>query len=118
MGINVYEQLRANIDLHAIPCHPSPEIIEIFKLIFTKEEATVALGLRFRTLTASDIAKNIGVEKYNVQNLLESIADKGMIFAKQTDNIWKYSLINRITIYENCGVRNQVYSFTDSVILR
>ena len=56
MSQDIYERLRKLIDTHALGCPPAPEIIAILKILFTDDEARVALGLGFRPFAVSEIA--------------------------------------------------------------
>ncbi|MFX0199097.1 MAG: 4Fe-4S ferredoxin, partial [Candidatus Hodarchaeota archaeon] len=62
MSEGVYEQLRELLDCHPAGCELTPEILEILKILFTEEEAKVALGLGFVPLAVEDVAKRAGVE--------------------------------------------------------
>jgi hypothetical protein len=48
MPESVHEKFREMLDIHPMGCPPAPEIIEILKILFTEDEARVALGLGFR----------------------------------------------------------------------
>jgi len=88
MPESVHEKLREMLDIHPMGCPPSPEIIEILKILFTKDEARVALGLGFRPFTVDEIAARAGVESETAGLHLESLADKGMVFARQKNDVW------------------------------
>jgi Pyruvate/2-oxoacid:ferredoxin oxidoreductase delta subunit len=110
MSVNVYEKLRELLDCHPFGCPPAPEIIEILKILFTQEEARVALGLGFRPFTLEQISKKSGVEQKEAKALLESLADKGLVFAREKNGEWGYALLNTINIFENPfrkGVRDE-----------
>ncbi len=53
MSENLYEQLRELLDTHPVGCPYAPEIIKILKILFTEEEARVALGLGFMPFNCS-----------------------------------------------------------------
>jgi hypothetical protein len=101
MPENVYEQLRELIDTHPVGFPPAPEIIEILKILFTEEEAEVALGLGFQAFGVDEIAYRTGVDSEKASQLLESMANKGLIFAREKDGAWGYALFNAIQIFEN-----------------
>jgi formate hydrogenlyase subunit 6/NADH:ubiquinone oxidoreductase subunit I len=110
MAINLYERLRALLDIHPFGCPPAPEIIEILKILFTEEEAMVALGLSFRPLTVQEIADRGGVNFQEAKKGLESLADKGLVFARQKDGVWGYALFDIVHLFENPfrkGIHNE-----------
>jgi electron transport complex protein RnfB len=94
MPESVYEKLREILDVHPMGCPPAPEIIEILKILFTEDEARVALGLGFRPFSVDEIAARAGVESEAAGLHLESLADKGMVFARQKNDVWGYALLN------------------------
>lgn len=83
MPENIYEKLREMLDVHPMGCPPAPEIIEILKILFTADEAAVALGLDFRPFSVDEIAARAGVDSQAAGLHLESLADKGMVFARR-----------------------------------
>jgi len=110
MAEEVYERLREMLDVHPVGCPPAPEIIEILKILFTEDEARVALGLGFRPFSVDEIATRAGVDVQTAGTHLESLADKGMVFARQKNGVWGYALLNLISILENPyrkGVRDE-----------
>jgi DNA-binding transcriptional ArsR family regulator len=92
MSRDIYERLRKLIDMHALGCPPAPEIIEILKILFTEDEARVALGLGFRPFAVSEIAGRAGVEAGEAGQHLESLANKGLVFAREKNGSWGYAL--------------------------
>jgi len=88
----VYEDLRKLLDRDPTGCPPAPEIYEILRILFTQEEASVALGLLFRPLPVSVVARRAGVEPETARALLERMAGKGIVFAKKKEGRWRYAL--------------------------
>jgi DNA-binding transcriptional ArsR family regulator len=101
MSRDIYERLRKLIDMHALGCPPAPEIIDILKILFTEDEARVALGLGFRPFAVSEIAGRAGVEAGEAGQHLESLANKGLVFAREKNGSWGYALLNVINFFEN-----------------
>jgi len=101
MSEDVYEKLRELLDRHPFGCPPAPEINKILKILFTEEEARVTLGLGFIPFTVEQIAKKSGVEPKEAKERLESLSDKGLVFAREKKGIWGYALLNTINIFEN-----------------
>ena len=110
MPENIYEKLREMLDVHPMGCPPAPEIIEILKILFTADEAAVALGLGLRPFSVDEIAARAGVDSQAAGLHLESLADKGMVFARRKNGVWGYALLNLTSIFENPyrkGVRDE-----------
>ena len=101
MSDNNYERLRELIDLHPLGCPPAPEIIEILKILFSEDEARVALGLGFIPFPVADIARRAGVDPIEAESHLESLADKGVVFARAKKGARGYALLNIINLFEN-----------------
>ncbi|MFC1823719.1 hypothetical protein ACFL9T_13495 [Thermodesulfobacteriota bacterium] len=100
MTRSVYEKLRLLLDRHPIGCPPAPEIIEILKILFTKEEAKVALGLGFHPAPADEIAECVGINGEETKRRLESLAAKGMVFTRDKKGVRGYALSPIIALYE------------------
>ena len=80
---DVYEELRLHLDKHPSGAPDGPGIIEILSTLFTPEEARVALGAVFRPKPAAFIAERAGVPVDEAEAALESMADKGLFFARE-----------------------------------
>nr|MBW1862866.1 4Fe-4S binding protein [Deltaproteobacteria bacterium] len=100
MSEGVYDELRKLLDCHPVGCESTPEILQILKILFTDEEAKVALGLGFIPFTVEDIARRAGVEPTEAQEKLESLAQKGYVFARKKDGVWGYALQNAVVLFE------------------
>ena len=101
MSDSVYEQLRELLDTHPVGCPHAPEIIEILKILFTEEEARVASGLGFMPFGIEEIAYRTGIEPPMAVEHLESLANKGLVFAREKNGIKGYALLSSIQIFEN-----------------
>ncbi len=101
MPDELYEKLRGLIDLNPMGCPPAPEIIEILKTLFSEDEARVALGLGFLPLPPEEIAYRTGVSPELAQKHLESLADKGIVFAREKKGAWGYALVTTFHLFEN-----------------
>jgi len=93
MSDEVYQQLRQLLDRHPTGCPDAPEIIDILKTLFSEEEAGVALGLGFRPFSVEDIARRADVDPREAEVHLESLADKGVVYAREKDSAWGYALL-------------------------
>ncbi|MGQ9475441.1 MAG: 4Fe-4S ferredoxin, partial [Actinomycetota bacterium] len=93
MSEEIYERLRELLDRHPAGCPPAPEITEILMTFFAPEEARVAVGLGFRPFPAEEVARRAGVDPAEARAHLESLADKGVVFAREKDGVWGYALL-------------------------
>lgn len=101
MADAIYEKLRELFDLNPMGCPPAPEIIAILKILFSEDEARVAAGLGYLPLPPQEIAERSGVSLDFAQNHLESLANKGIVFAREKDGLWGYALVNTFHLFEN-----------------
>ncbi|MEJ5186515.1 MAG: 4Fe-4S binding protein [Candidatus Geothermincolales bacterium] len=93
MEEGVYEELRKLLDLHPCGCPPAPEIYQILEILFTPEEARVALGLGFRPLPAEEVSRRCGIGLEETRARLESMADKGVVFCRDKEGVRGYALL-------------------------
>ncbi|MBU4385939.1 MAG: 4Fe-4S binding protein [Actinobacteria bacterium] len=91
--MEVYEELRKHLDKHPTGAPEAPEIIEILSALFTPKEARVASRAPFRPKTAEEIARRAGVGEDEARELLESMADKGLVYAREKEGEWGYALL-------------------------
>ncbi len=79
--MDVYEQLRAKLATHPVGAPERDSILEILRILFTPEEAELALHLPFRPGRDSAIARRAEVPVEEVVALCEAMADKGLVYA-------------------------------------
>jgi NAD-dependent dihydropyrimidine dehydrogenase PreA subunit len=91
--MDVYKRLQELLDKNPAGCPAAPEIDKILRILFTEEQARVALGLGFRPLPVGVIAKRAGVGPGLARQRLEALADKGLVFAKKKHEQWHYALL-------------------------
>lgn len=101
MTQDIYEGLREILDIHPMGCPPAPEIIEILKILFSEEEANVASGLGFLPFSLDEIVHRTGVNSQEAGQHLETLADKGVVFARDKNGVKGYALLNITSIFEN-----------------
>jgi NAD-dependent dihydropyrimidine dehydrogenase PreA subunit/DNA-binding transcriptional ArsR family regulator len=91
--VNVYEDLRERLDKHVTGAPEAPEILEILSILFAAEEAKVAAAMPFRPKSAEEIAGRAGVSPEEARERLESLADKGLVYAREKNGEWGYALL-------------------------
>lgn len=101
MADDNYERLRELISLNPMGCPPAPEIIDILKILFTEEEAAIALGLGFFPLPVEEVAFRVGADIEVTHKHLEALANKGIVFAREKAGVWGYALVNTFHLFEN-----------------
>lgn len=91
--MDVYGALRELLDKDPTGCPAAPEIDEILRILFTEEEARVALGMGFRPFPTAVIADRAGTSAEEAKRHLEAMADKGIVFAKAKAGEDRYALL-------------------------
>jgi len=91
--MNTYDQLREILDSHPSTAPKGDAINEILRILFTPEEAAVAVKMSFKPKSPASLAQAAGVDENEAAKLLESMADKGIIFSKNKDGKNSYGLV-------------------------
>ena len=93
MTVNTYEKLREFLDHFPIGFRKTKSgvEIEILKRLFTEEEAELATFLTIRPERARSIARRAGKNLVSIENMLEVMAKKGLIFRARRDNKTLYN---------------------------
>lgn len=91
-----YEKLREILHTHPAGAPKSKHFGEILRILFTPEDAEVALGLVFVPRNVPEIARAAGVSENAVMERCESMANKGIIFSRQKDGEMGYALLPTI----------------------
>ncbi|MFX1499484.1 MAG: 4Fe-4S ferredoxin, partial [Promethearchaeota archaeon] len=103
MSDEVYLKLREFLNQFPLgyPETPSGVEIKILKRLFTEEEAKLAITLTRVPEEASEIAKRTGMEVNDLENKLDLMAEKGLIFKLRRNNKILYNAAPfMIGIYE------------------
>ncbi len=91
--MEVYEQLRDVLDSHPTTAPKAKSIIEILKILFTPEEAAIAAAMSFKAWGTDKIAAAVSRPVPETEKLLESMANKGIIFSKNKNDKKLYGLV-------------------------
>lgn len=91
--MDIYEQLREVLDAHPTTAPKSTKIIEILSMLFTPEEAALAVNMSYKAWEPEKIAAASAVSEGEAEKRLESMADKGVIFSKNKDGKKLYGLV-------------------------
>ncbi|MDI6743468.1 MAG: hypothetical protein QMD11_12105, partial [Smithella sp.] len=91
--MNNYEQLREILDSHPATAPKAKSIDEILRLLFTPEEAALAVHMSFKYKSVSKIAGAASVKEEDAKNHLESMANKGIIYSRNKEGVKFYGLL-------------------------
>jgi len=81
MGVDVYRELADHLDrLGAFPPSQSGVELQLLKELFTPEEAVLTTKLTLSRETAAAIASRTGLDPKAVEERLESMAQRGLVF--------------------------------------
>jgi len=91
--MNAYEKLREILHKNPIGAPESRAFDEILRILFTPEEAEVAVGMTFVPKGVEQIAESAGVSKETTESLCESMAAKGVVYSRRKKGQMGYSLL-------------------------
>ncbi len=91
--MDIYEQLREVLDSHPATAPKSPTVIEILSILFSPEEAAMAAVMSFKAADIAKISAAASIDETAAEKLLESMADKGIIYSKSKDGKHLYGLV-------------------------
>jgi electron transport complex protein RnfB len=91
--MDVYHKLREKLSSHPAGAPERPEIFEILRILFTPEEAGLAIHLAFTAKPVGDIAQKAGLSVEDVIALCEQLADKGLVLSRSRGDKKAYGLL-------------------------
>jgi electron transport complex protein RnfB len=91
--MDVYEKLREILDAHPSGAPKSKAFDEIIRFLFTPEEAEIAVHMSFSPKPVEDIASAASIPMDEAEYLLESMADKAVIFSREKSGKQFYGLL-------------------------
>jgi electron transport complex protein RnfB len=94
--MDTYEQLQEILDAHPSGAPKSAAFDEILRILFTPEEAALALHMSFAFRSAADLAADAGLTEKAARGLLEGLADKAVIQSRTKDGATAYALLPTI----------------------
>ncbi|HWQ77737.1 MAG TPA: 4Fe-4S binding protein [Anaerovoracaceae bacterium] len=95
--MDFYKELQQRLDAHPAGAPPSPLFDRILRMLFTPEEAEIACSLTFLLQPLNKIAQKMGMDEAPLKEILERMADKGVIMARPTkEGLARYSLLATI----------------------
>ena len=91
--MSVYEKLRERLDAHPATAPKTEAIDKILRLLFTPEEAGIAVKMSYKTKNVKAIAKLAGISEEIAKKNLESMANKGIIISRKKDSDVLYGML-------------------------
>lgn len=95
MSESIYHDLREQLDQYSIgfPATESGVEIKLLKKLFTEDEAGMYLDLTLQLETPEAVAKRSGRDADETARLLETMAEKGLIFRLKRPDSVKYGAV-------------------------
>lgn len=94
--MEMYEKLQAMLDSHPSTAPNCEALMEILQILFSPEEAHVALAMSFKARDVADIARDASLSEEKTKSLLEQMARKAIIFSKKKGEKIQYGLVPTI----------------------
>lgn len=94
--MDTYEMLRQIIDAHPSRAPKSKAMDKILHILFTPDEAELAVQMSFKPKKADEIAQSAGVPEKRAVELLDAMSAKTVIFYKEKDGVRRYGLLPTI----------------------
>ncbi len=94
--MDVYEKLREILDLHPSGAPKSKAFDEILRILFTEEEASLLLYMNFSPKPVEAIATAAGMTAERVEKILESLAERALVFGREKGGKRSYGLLPTI----------------------
>ena len=91
--MDIYEQLREILDAHPATAPKAEAIDKILRMLFTPEEAGIAVKMSYKIKNVTAIAKLTGISEDVAKKSLESMANKGIIMSRRKDGKDLYGLL-------------------------
>jgi electron transport complex protein RnfB len=91
--MDIYERLREILDSHPSTAPKAKSIDAILRILFTPDEAAIAITMSYKEKSTGSIAKAVGISESDTQKSLESMANKGIIFSRNKDGQKLYGLV-------------------------
>jgi Na+-translocating ferredoxin:NAD+ oxidoreductase subunit B len=91
--MDTYERLREILDAHPATAPKAKSIDEILRILFTPQEAALAVNMSYKTKSVSIIASAAGVSESEAQQSLESMVNKGIIHSRNKEGKQLYALL-------------------------
>ncbi len=78
----IYDKLADYLNTMPVGAPKAPELFEILKIIYTEEEAELALKLPFLPMTLDALADRTGIAEADLKPMIDGMLKKGLIFVE------------------------------------
>ena len=76
----MYDQLADYLNAMPVGAPKTAELMEILKIVYTEEEAELAVKLPFLPMTLDALADRTGMDEAKLESMLKSMVKKGIVF--------------------------------------
>jgi electron transport complex protein RnfB len=94
--MDVYEKLRVILDAHPSGAPKTKSFDEIMRILFTPEEAEIATRMNFSPRPLEAIASDAGISPEDAETMLETMADRPVVFSREKGGKKFYGLLPTI----------------------
>jgi Na+-translocating ferredoxin:NAD+ oxidoreductase subunit B len=91
--VDIHKSLRQVLDAHPSTAPQAESIHEILKILFTPQEAAVAVRMSYKVKPVVAIAAKVGLSENETKKHLEAMADKGIIMSRYKEGEKFYGLL-------------------------
>jgi Pyruvate/2-oxoacid:ferredoxin oxidoreductase delta subunit len=84
--------LQNRLDKYPVGAPPAPSLYEILKLVFSEEEAALGAQMPLQLTTLSTLSRITGKKERTLRDLLEGMAQKGVVFDTEHEGELYYML--------------------------
>jgi len=89
----IYEKLVDAVNMRGAPGKKGPELNALMEELFTPEEAELAVRMPLNRVSAADLASEVGMSAEVVERMLETMANKGLVFSYERGGVKSYNLM-------------------------
>jgi len=93
----VYRDLRKRLDQFPLGAPEAPELYEILQTVFTEDEACIASRMPKKWASLDNVLQVVGMDAGSVAQILESMANKGLILQLEKKGQKAYKLQGTMT---------------------
>jgi Pyruvate/2-oxoacid:ferredoxin oxidoreductase delta subunit len=110
---DAYDRLIDKLNQFPAGAPKTEKFVELLKTLFTEEEAKVAAQMPILTTPLSEIAQNLGRDEAEIRPILESMANKGLAYHRNQEEVDIYSLFPLVPgIFELQFMKGEVNEHT------
>ncbi|MFW6113696.1 MAG: indolepyruvate ferredoxin oxidoreductase subunit alpha [Actinomycetota bacterium] len=90
---DLYPRLMKRLDNFPAGAPESDNLLELLRIIFDEREAELALDLAGGPEPLGSISTRLGRDEEELEEILERMADKGLVYAKEKEGVKFYNLL-------------------------